>query len=208
LQCVAVCCSVLQCVDISLQYPATHCNTLQHTASQRASHESEKERLERARKRVRCSVLQCVDMSLQYPATHCNTLQAREQVTRARKRDSSERVRERERKCVAVCCRMLICLCPTLQQTATHSKSRERERETRPSDSEKERLFHSLALFLGLACWKREQGSVRAFHFVLRERVSLSVFYEGSVQVSFFSFQGSVRESESERESSHGRARH
>jgi len=29
----SVCCSVLQCVAVSLQHTATHCNTLQHTAT-------------------------------------------------------------------------------------------------------------------------------------------------------------------------------
>jgi len=55
MQCVAVCCSVLQCV-------AVHCNNIQHTDN----------------RGPRCSVLQCVAVCcsvLQCVAVHCNNIQ-------------------------------------------------------------------------------------------------------------------------------------
>ena len=80
-QCVAVCCSVLQCVAVyTLQHTATHCigtrqntcdvpvtatrhcNALQHTCTSAS-----------LRRKVRVTATHC--KTLQHTATHCNTLQ-------------------------------------------------------------------------------------------------------------------------------------
>ena len=67
--CVAVCCSVLQCIHLSRKYTATHCNTLQHTATHcdTLQHNA-----------AHCSTLQHTVAhynTLQHTATHCNTSQ-------------------------------------------------------------------------------------------------------------------------------------
>jgi len=85
LQCVAVCCSVLQCVCCSVLQSATLCNTLQHSATLCNTLQHTATRMPRIVVAPCCSVLQCVCCSvlqsatlcntLQHTATHCNTLQ-------------------------------------------------------------------------------------------------------------------------------------
>ena len=95
--CVAVCCSVLQCVAVTwIMHTAAHCNTLLHVAVTRDSFVSHYPCVA-----VCCSVLQCVAVCcsvLQCVAVCCSVLQ-----------------------CVAVCCSVLQCVavcCCVLQYVA------------------------------------------------------------------------------------------
>jgi len=96
-QCVALCCSVVQCVDVAgcntLQHTATHCNTLRHA--------------------VCCSVLQCVAM-LQGAtgAISASNNGVHNKVTSAVCCSVLQRVAVccSVLQCAAVCCNVLVCV--------------------------------------------------------------------------------------------------